>query len=219
MDQSELTCARVSDEDLDVRYLAGTLPEDEAQAFEAHFFGCDRCWATVQRGLEVRAAEATATAHGPASSARAVTPPDDAIARGTRRARRTSSLVRRWIPLAAAAALVIVAVSRWPTGGDDAERGVAALRGEGDSLLVRPDVRGANLFAAWSPVAGADLYRARLFARDGALVWAMETSDTIVSVARDSLRGAATAYWDVQALDRLRAVIARSGPTAVRLAP
>jgi len=39
-----------------VSYLAGTLAPAEAEAFEAHYFGCDQCWRELQRGLEVRAA-------------------------------------------------------------------------------------------------------------------------------------------------------------------
>ncbi|MBM4189071.1 MAG: zf-HC2 domain-containing protein, partial [Gemmatimonadetes bacterium] len=44
MMSDQLTCDRVDREDLDTRYLAGTLSEADAAAFEAHFFECERCW-------------------------------------------------------------------------------------------------------------------------------------------------------------------------------
>ena len=79
-----LTCERVDDEHLDARYAAGTLDEAEADAFEAHYFGCARCWYRVQRAVELRDGLA------------AVEP----VPRSAR-----PSVTRRWWPLGAAAAI------------------------------------------------------------------------------------------------------------------
>jgi CHAT domain-containing protein len=38
------------------RYVGQKLNPEEAEAFEEHYFGCDRCWEEVQRATEVRAA-------------------------------------------------------------------------------------------------------------------------------------------------------------------
>jgi len=55
-----LTCAIVDDRDLVQKYLADSLTPEEAEVFEAHYFGCATCWSLVQRGLEIRAALAAA---------------------------------------------------------------------------------------------------------------------------------------------------------------
>jgi CHAT domain-containing protein len=51
-----LDCHYVEENDLVSRYIAGKLPEEEAEAFEAHYFGCERCWSEVRAATEVRAA-------------------------------------------------------------------------------------------------------------------------------------------------------------------
>lgn len=55
MNEPEQTCP-IADTDTDVRYLAGSLTDAEAEAFEEHYFGCDTCWKAVQRGAEIRSA-------------------------------------------------------------------------------------------------------------------------------------------------------------------
>jgi CHAT domain-containing protein len=44
------------------RYVTEQLPEAEAEAFEKHYFGCERCWNEVQRATEIRAALAGSAA-------------------------------------------------------------------------------------------------------------------------------------------------------------
>ncbi|MGH7658286.1 MAG: zf-HC2 domain-containing protein, partial [Gemmatimonadales bacterium] len=56
MDERPMTCELVDQNELDRRYLEGRLSEEEAAAFEAHYFGCDRCWELVKGGAAVRAA-------------------------------------------------------------------------------------------------------------------------------------------------------------------
>jgi CHAT domain-containing protein len=51
-----LACQFVEENDLVGRSVAGKLPEEEAEAVEAHYFGCERCWSEVRAATEVRAA-------------------------------------------------------------------------------------------------------------------------------------------------------------------
>jgi CHAT domain-containing protein/tetratricopeptide (TPR) repeat protein len=88
-------CAAVEDQDLVSRYLARKLSPEEAEAFEEHYFGCDRCWAEVQRATELRAAleEKGAFAEMPGVAARS-----HRVIRGP---------WRIWVPLAAAAGIAV----------------------------------------------------------------------------------------------------------------
>jgi CHAT domain-containing protein len=52
----DLDCQYVEEHELVTSYLAGRLSEDEAEAFEKHYFGCEKCWAEVRAGNEIRAA-------------------------------------------------------------------------------------------------------------------------------------------------------------------
>jgi hypothetical protein len=56
MHMPDLTCAEVDDRDLESGYLAGRLTAEEAEAYEAHYFGCERCWRTLETALAVRSA-------------------------------------------------------------------------------------------------------------------------------------------------------------------
>jgi TolA-binding protein len=97
-------CSLADREHRIVSYLAGTLPADEAEAFEAHYFGCDQCWRELQQGLEIRAAMSSKT-----DSSAPVIPFVAAPA-----ARRP---LWRWVPIAAAAGLVLVAgLTMWFRG-------------------------------------------------------------------------------------------------------
>jgi len=62
MEDREITCELVDERDLDTRYLAGRLTPDEASAFEAHYFGCDRCFALVRAGVAVQTSRRPARA-------------------------------------------------------------------------------------------------------------------------------------------------------------
>lgn len=188
----QLTCDRVDREDLDTRYLAGTLSEADAAAFEAHFFECERCWGLVRQGTEIRSA-------GPPASG-------PALAR--------APAWRRWrwalAPLAAAAALLVWVTTRPPVATDPGSD--SQVRGAGDSLNVATGTTGRVLVAAWSRVAEAASYQVRLFSADGALVWERRATDTSVSVPRDSIPGAPSGalFWQVQALDLIGAPLVRS---------
>jgi CHAT domain-containing protein len=55
MPATAIDCRRVEEEDLIGRYLRDELPPAEAEAFEMHYFECDRCWPLVQAATGVRA--------------------------------------------------------------------------------------------------------------------------------------------------------------------
>jgi hypothetical protein len=150
----DLTCAEVDDRDLESGYLAGRLTAEEAEAYEAHYFGCERCWRTLETALAVRAVGAP-----------------------RRRA-------RWGIPTLAAAATVVVAVAGgwWMTSRGPASPG-EALRGVGEALAVAIDQRPAGLAVSWAPRPGTDRYRLRLFSADGGLLLERSTADTAVVVA------------------------------------
>jgi hypothetical protein len=184
MISAELTCEQVERDELDLQYLRGRLSPEAAEAFEAHFFGCDRCWDLVRTGQDLRAA-------------RPVIP------------RR--NVIRPWMMLAAAAVVAAVGVGLWRGRPDLPPSPAATLRAGSAGLLeVRP-VPGADLGAVWNIIPGAATYRIRLYTRDGALVLEREVPDTAFTVAPDSAGAARPLYWQVQALDRMGGELSRSG--------
>lgn len=200
MSTNGITCELVDERDLDTRYIAGRLNPEEAEGFEAHFFGCERCWALVQQGVEVR------SALGPAASAAHL----QGEASVLRKARRG------WWGLAAAAAVAAVMLGTWWTGqlsGPATTEDV--LRGGEAPFLVTASGSETALRAAWPRLANADLYQIRLYAADGTLAAQRELVDTSIELRRDSipLPRQATAFWEVQALDHLRQPVARSDLT------
>jgi len=172
------------DESTAARYLAGRLTDDEAEAFEAHYFGCDRCWAEVRTARELRAALAPGAAVGAPSR-------------------------RPWVPLAAAAAL-LAALGTWmlvrPTGGERVFRA-----GGGDELEVTLSPREGDVGVSWSPAPGARAYRVRVVTADGALVTEQERAAPPVTLGKEHLPATAL-FVTVQALGPDREVLASSAP-------
>jgi hypothetical protein len=208
MEPVQVTCSRVEQEDLDARYLAGTLSEEEAEAFEEHYFACDRCWATVQLGLDVRAAnDTTVRTQQPRPAALSVERAAPAPASRLRR--------QRWWPIAIAASVAILAVGVWQQRSDrsDVPPIVDDLRGPADSIRAVASVRGRTLVISWPPKPNADRYGVRLQKSDATVVVDRIISDTSLVISRDSLAGVVNGerlYWEVRALDALRRTIARS---------
>jgi hypothetical protein len=191
-----VNCERVEREELDLRYLRGALPEPLAEAFEAHYFGCDACWALVRRGNDLRAAR-----------------PSPGAARWPRS--RTLGL--------AAVLVAAVGLGFWRMTRSEAPGVTAPSLERGGSAAVIALEAGATdglVSARWSRVPLAAGYRIRCFGPDGGLLLQRQTPDTALTVPRDSLRVGSTGplVWQVQALDRLGGELARSalieGPSA-----
>jgi len=188
MSADAITCELVDERDLDTRYLTGKLSPAEAEAFEAHYFGCEACWKLVNQGMEVRSALA------PTAGSPGIRP--------------------HWWGLAAAAGIAAVALGLWRLGdGSDPGRPEDVLRGEASAFVVNAAAEGGRLVAAWPRLADADVFRVRLYSADGLVVFERETPDSFLSVPLDSLappvRGGPM-FWQVQALDGLRNPIVRS---------
>jgi hypothetical protein len=189
----------VDQEDLDTRYLAGQLSPEGAEAFEEHFFGCERCWDLVQQGLALRSAFA----------------PDAAAPQLTRAASVPRKTRGTWWSLAAAAGLAAIVLGTWWTGQRSALQPEDVLRGGETPFEVKASGSEATLEAAWPRLPNADLYRVRLYSANGTLAAQRELADTSIVLLRDSipLPRQAPAFWEVQALDRLRNPITRSDLT------
>jgi hypothetical protein len=213
MEPTQITCTRVEEDDLDARYLAGTLSEEEAEAFEEHYFGCERCWSSVQRGLDVRAANAPVGREAPARA------PVLIVEQGAAE-RPALAPRRRWWPIAIAASLVIVAVGLWSRDDQSLVPTTDVLRGPTDSIRAVASVDGRTLLVTWPPKSGADRYGVRLQRSDATVVIERVIADTSFAISRDSLvrvTDGESVYWEVRALDALRRTIARSRlvPTVV----
>lgn len=75
------------------------------------------------------------------------------------------------------------------------------------------------LIASWERTPEASSYRVRLYSAGGTVLHQREVTDTTVALAAASLPNVAPdapLYWEIQALNRVRQVLARSGLRAVR---
>lgn len=194
MTEDTTDCPFDHDMDIEARYLSGRLSEEEAEAFEAHYFACDRCFSLVQRGVDLRAAAALPV--------------------GTRAHRRA-----RWWPSLAAAAVLIVAAGLWrvrpghvPSTAfpNVAESGV--LRGASSMLGIHASASTSAVLVTWASREGASTYRVRLLGDDGSLLSERELTDTSARLALPLHEGErpGSVYVEVQALGPLRDVIAAS---------
>jgi hypothetical protein len=192
-DSEVMTCEQVDQGELDLRYLRGELDPGQAEAFEAHYFGCDRCWNLVRAGNQLRSARSIPST-------------------------RPGSSRKLWWLTAAAAFIATVSIGLWRQLQRDQPVPVDSLRSSGPGLAA-PVARILNeaITLDWRPVPQASSYRVRLFRGDGTLLIQREVRDTAISVSRDSLGGPALELvWQVHALDRLGGEIARLPLTTVR---
>jgi anti-sigma factor RsiW len=67
-----MTCENFDDTGTIERYLAGKLPEPEGDAFEQHYFACDRCWKALRLLRATRDALRAAGAPAPLASDQAI---------------------------------------------------------------------------------------------------------------------------------------------------
>jgi Putative zinc-finger len=178
------------DDSLAARYVSGRLDEAEAEAFEAHYFACERCLGLVQQANEIRAGLSASGGRGLRS--------------------------RPWLPLAAAAALLLALAGWWLTGRRDDAGGHAFRAASGPGLDVRVSAAAGHLDVTWAAVAAARRYRVRLVDADGILLVERELDAPPASIGATRLP-ATLAYVTVEALGPDREVLAASPPHEVRL--
>jgi hypothetical protein len=174
------------DESIAGRYVAGRLAEAEAEAFEAHYFGCDRCWRVVRAAQELRGALELEPARG-----------------------QRTLLARPWVPLAAAAALLIALGTWMRVRQPGAEQVFRAPRGA--ELALTASARETAVSVSWSPVPNARGYRARVVTAAGGLVTEQELPAPPLLLAKQRLPDALL-YVTVQALGPDRQVLVSSAP-------
>jgi hypothetical protein len=192
MNDALITCEIVDEQDLDTRYLAGTLSEAGAEAFEAHYFGCDRCWALVRRGQEAKAALAA--------------PPGTLTI-----ARPPAVRARPWLAVAASLAVLAAGLQTWRAiAGNRHQPPDDTVRGTADSLSLEVEFRGDTLLARWSRLPGATTYDARFYTNDGAVMFERELAETTLVLPPDVLKVGTAVLMQVQAWDDLRQLRGRS---------
>lgn len=189
MAEQPTTCELVDQHELDRRYLEGRLSDVEADAFEAHYLGCDRCWALVKGGAGVRAALR----------------PRPALAVARRRG--------WWKPLAVAAGIGLVSLGTWRAMVPRDSAPPEALRGIGDSLLVQGGASPGGWHAAWPVDTTVARYRVRLFATDGRLLFTRDVTDTSLTIPATSVSAGdrhAPVFLDVEGFDVMQRPVTRS---------
>ncbi len=186
--------------DLVPLYLAGKLADDEAEAFEAHYFGCEKCRADVRAGAALR--EVYGKKAVVASESASVTPAPPG---------------RSWLPLAAAAAIAVLGLGVWISRRAAEPPGQPVLRGSNAGALIlkiEADQQG-RIELSWPAHPAAVAYEVQVFSTDGTRVWGREVNEprlTIGPGALPSPDAGKTLEVEVQALDAMRQVVASSDP-------
>ena len=216
----------IANSDTEVRYLAGRLTSEEAEEFEHHYFECDTCGKAVERGAEIRSALGASAISGARPMHVSTDLQDVAEARAFVPALRRSFV---WRPLIAAAAILTVVASLWRfnspasshSQAPDAIGSADHTRGVNPPLTISASTRERMLVATWSSAIGARSYHVRLLEADGTLLFEQQTADTSIALSVDFIgKGRSTiVFWDVQALNELRRVIATSSLTQARQNP
>jgi hypothetical protein len=197
----EIDCARIEERDLVPLYLAGRLPENVAEAFEAHYLACERCWADIQRASEIRAA-----------LGKPILVP---LPMAGRRAHRTVPSAGGWRWLAVAAGLALTTLAVWQLAHRGVPPSEPVLRsGRTGSLPLQVEAGpGPRIVLRWPSHRNAQIYVAEVFTSDGVSVWRRETREKQVSLDQEALptpRPGVSLLAKVEALDTMRQVVAKS---------
>jgi len=202
-----LDCAVIEQEEMVRAYVVDDLTAEDALAFEAHYFACDRCWQDVQRALEVRAAlEST-----PAQAEHEAAPVPG----------RLTGTSRTWWPWLAAAATLVLAVALWSavpsSPPPQLPQPAETLRGSGDAGPAVTAVRGADgaIQIDWPVNSRAASYVLKVFGTDGTTVLTREVkADTVsLTLSAQDLTGRPAderLYTEIEAIEVLGVVIASS---------
>lgn len=195
----EMDCTRVDESDLVALYLSGKLPEGDAEAFELHYLGCDRCASALREGGEVRAAL------GKPVLVPAALP-----------AGRPAAVRDVWTLLAAAAAVAMFFYGiRHLTERQEMVSDSDVFRSESADTMrlnVSPGPAG-QVVLEWPPHPDAATYRIEIVRSDGLPVLDSETAGRRILLAIGDLppRPAGVGLLArVEALNALRQVVARS---------
>lgn len=178
----EISCERVTSEELLERYVAGALGADDRDLLERHLLACDRCQEEARLALAL----------------------SRELAREGQQPRRRPRT--RWIAAgigtAAAAVLLAVVIPRAMLERDGAEhRDVpAAEAAKPTPLAPIGTVEGRPSRFVWSRVAGADRYRVTLLSAAGDVLLETETPDTALAALKGAdLDPGASFFWKVDA--------------------
>ena len=171
--EHKLNCDEITDRALIEGYVAGRLGEADTEAFESHYLTCERCQNELRLALAIREAlpeVREAGLHAPAE------PEVGVISRRLK--------VRTAAALAVAAVLAGLLLVR-PSKVD--EESAPVQREEATGVEVAPSLRAPGGVVAavesfqWSQVPEADLYRLTVYDAEAAVVWEVETPDTLIT--------------------------------------
>ncbi len=179
---SEISCERVTSEELLERYVAGALGADDRDRLERHILVCDRCQEEARLALALRRELAR----------------EGQQARGRPRTR----WIAAGIGTAAAAVLLAVVIPRAMLERDGTEhRDVPAAEAvKPNPLAPIGRVPGRPSTFVWSRVAGADRYRVTVLSAGGDVLLETETADTaLVAPEGVDLDLGASFFWKVDA--------------------
>jgi Putative zinc-finger len=204
MTPKEIDCTYADEHDLAARYLAGQLSEADAEAFESHYFGCERCWGEVHQGGEIRFALGE-----PALVPAAGRSPAHRFA-----ARDVGPL------LAAAAAVAMVAlgirdVARRPEPAPElVYRGTAF-----EALRIRASHERGGMRLSWTPFEDARSYVLEVIASDGSPVLKREIEEPTVFLEERAIppHPGVSFLVRVTALDPMHQVVATGVLTPLRV--
>ena len=195
MSVKSFDCAYVDENDLVGLYLGGKLAEADAEAFEQHYLGCERCSSEIERGGEIRAAAGVSTI--------------------IKTSRPRGGGRDFWTLLAAAAVVAMLAiglsrVSR-PVGSpySPVYRGTTG----GTLVLVAKKGKAGEVILEWQPHPAAQTYFLKIITSDGSPIMATETRETRLSLDLVALppHGPGVSFLArVEAIDSMGLVVARS---------
>ena len=191
-------CPYEAENEVRSRYLAGALPEAEAEAYERHYFDCPACAEAIEVGTRLRAGFGRRPVEVSSPRAR---------------------VGRPWLALAAAVAAALIAFGVLETARRTPAAPTSVLRSGGDAPQhVRVDAGAdGSLNVHWMAVAGATRYAVRVHSSDGSELWKTETAEPRAAVPRADLQSAAgkPLRVEVDALDARGRVLGTSEPARV----
>jgi hypothetical protein len=172
------------DDELVRRYVAGSAPPAEAEAFEEHYFGCDDCWREVEAATEL--GEAIRRPAAPTSP-------------------------RIWPVLAAAAVAAFLFVGIWQMVQQQQPQSdrEPAFRSSQPAFSTAATRAGSKTMISWESRPEACWYLVRRFSDDGS-----ELDSTRVDAPQRQLElpfAERASHYRVEALDEFRSVIGDSG--------